>query len=253
MKIMAIGPDARTVTGAHARPDIDEGLRQYMLRVYNYMTAGLAITGLTAFVIAQMSIVTNSAGEIIALTDLGTTLFTTPLRWVVMLAPLGMVFFLSARLHRMSLSAAQITFWLFASLMGVSLAFIFIAYTGASVTRVFFITAGTFAATSLYGYTTKRDLTRFGSFMIMGVIGIFIAMVVNIFLQSTALQFAISVIGVLLFVGLTAYDTQRIKTEYWEGDDHSTTGRKAISGALRLYLDFINLFLFLLRLLGTRR
>ena len=170
-----------------------------------------------------------------------------------MLAPLGLVIFLSARLHSMSFTTAQTTFWVYAGLMGVSMATIFMAFTGQSIARVFFISAGTFAAMSLYGYTTKKDLSKFGSFLIMGLIGIIVASLVNIFLQSSALHFAISVIGVLVFVGLTAYDTQNIKNEYDEYHDEETAGKLAISGALRLYLDFINLFIMLLHLFGDRR
>jgi FtsH-binding integral membrane protein len=186
------------------------------------------------------------------MTALGQTLFGSPLMWVIVLAPLGMVFFLSFRIQKMSVSAAQTTFWVFATLMGVSLATLFAVYTAESITRVFFITAATFGAMSLYGYTTKRDLTAMGSFLFMGLIGIIIAMVVNIFLQSSAIQFAVSVLGVLIFVGLTAYDTQKIKEMYYVGDDGTVAGRKAIMGALSLYLDFINLFLMLLRLFGNR-
>ena len=232
---------------------MDEGLRAYMLKVYNYMASGLALTGIVALVIAQMSVHFNDAGQIISLTQLGHTLFNTPLKWVVMLAPLGLVFFLASKLHSMSFSGAQTTFWIYAGLMGVSMATIFMTFTGASVARVFFITAGTFAAMSLYGYTTKKDLSKFGSFLFMGLIGIIIASLVNIFLESSALQFAISVIGVLVFVGLTAYDTQNIKNEYDEYHDEETSGKLAISGALRLYLDFINLFIMLLHLFGDRR
>ena len=252
---MAFGTERKVVfTGSAVdQAAYDEGLRAYMLRVYNYMASGLALTGIVALVIAQMSVHFNDAGQIISLTQLGHTLFNTPLKWVVMLAPLGLVFFLASKLHSMSFSGAQTTFWIYAGLMGVSMATIFMTFTGASVARVFFITAGTFAAMSLYGYTTKKDLSKFGSFLFMGLIGIIIASLVNIFLESSALQFAISVIGVLVFVGLTAYDTQNIKNEYDEYHDEETSGRLAISGALRLYLDFINLFIMLLHLFGDRR
>ncbi len=250
---MAFGLDRRTVAGAAVGVAIDEGLRQHMLRVYNYMASALALTGVVAYVTASMSVVTNDAGQITGYTQLGATLFESALIWVVMLAPLGFVFFLSARINRMSFSTAQTVFWVFAGLMGLSLATIFIAYTGASITRVFFITAGTFAGMSLYGYTTKKDLTGWGSFLFMGLIGIIIASIVNMFIASSALHFAISVIGVLVFVGLTAYDTQKIKEIYMESDDSETMGKKAIMGALNLYLDFINLFIMLLRLFGDRR
>ncbi len=250
---MAFELNTRTAARTASAATIDEGLRSYMLRVYNYMASALAITGIIAYVTASMSIVTNDAGQITGVTQLGATLFNSPLKWVVMLAPLGFVFFLSARINRMSFSTAQTVFWVFAAVMGISFATIFIAFTGASITRVFFITAGTFAGMSLYGYTTKKDLTGWGSFLFMGLIGIIIASIVNMFIASSALHFAISVIGVLVFVGLTAYDTQKIKEMYTESDDGETMGKKAIMGALRLYLDFINLFIMLLRLFGDRR
>ena len=177
----------------------------------------------------------------------------TPLIWLVILAPLGLVMLMSFGVQRMQASTLQLVFWLYAGLMGLSLAMVFLVFTGASVARVFFITAGTFAAMSLYGYTTQRDLSQFGSFLFMGLIGIIIASLVNMFLASSALQFAISVIGVLVFTGLTAYDTQQIKEMYYEGDGSEMAGKKAIMGALRLYLDFINLFMMLMQLLGTRR
>ena len=232
---------------------IDEGLRAYMLKVYNYMTTGLLVTGLVAFFFGKASIITNNAGEIEKLTPIGAALFTSPLMWLVMLAPLGFVFYLSSRINKMSVSAAQTTFWIFSAIMGLSLASIFIQYTGSSIARVFFITSGTFAGMSLYGYTTKKDLTKLGGFLIMGLIGIIIASIVNIFIGSSAMQFAISVIGVLIFVGLTAYDTQKIKNMYLAGDSESANSKKALMGALRLYLDFINLFILLLRLFGQRR
>ncbi len=237
---MAFGTDGRvTATRVVDRAAIDEGLRAYMLRVYNYMASGLALTGIVALGVAR----TPALFEAI---------YGTPLLWVVMFSPLIVVFFLSARINRMSLGAVQATFWTFAVLMGLSLAYIFLIYTGASIARVFFITAGTFGAMSLYGYTTKRDLTGWGSFLFMGLIGIIIASIVNIFLASPAIYFAVSVIGVLIFVGLTAYDTQKIKEMYVEADSTAVAGKKAIMGALRLYLDFINLFLMLLRLFGNR-
>jgi hypothetical protein len=229
---------------------IDAGLRAHMIRVYNYMVAGLALTGALALATFNLAFESVTGGYV--LTSLGQTLFGSPLMWVIVLAPLGMVFFLSFRIQRMSVSAAQTAFWVFAGLMGVSLATVFAAYSAESITRVFFITAGTFGAMSLWGYTTRRDLTGWGSFLLMGLIGIIIAMVVNIFMASSALQFAISVIGVLIFTGLTAYDTQKIKEMYYVGDDGTVAGRKAIMGALSLYLDFINLFLMLLRLFGNR-
>tara|TARA_Y100001970_G_scaffold293873_1_gene444128 strand:+ start:2176 stop:2928 length:753 start_codon:yes stop_codon:yes gene_type:complete len=232
---------------------IDEGLRAYMLKVYNYMTTGLLLTGIIAYFFGKASIVTNDMGQIIGVTQIGALLFGSPLKWVVMLAPLGFVFYLSARINKMSVSGAQITFWIFSAIMGLSLASLFIEFTHSSIARVFFITSGTFAAMSLYGYTTKRDLTKLGGFLFMGLIGIIIASVVNLFIGSSALQFAISVIGVLVFVGLTAYDTQTIKNMYYAGDSESVGSKKALMGALRLYLDFINLFIMLLQLFGQRR
>ena len=243
---MALRPDnkftlrtAQMTRSEAAAAGIDVGLREYMLRVYNYMAIGLAITGLVAFSAAQSI-------------DLMQAIHGTGLRWVVMLAPLGFVLFISARIHAMKASTAQTVFWVYSALMGLCLSYIFLAYTGASIARVFFITAGTFAGMSLYGYTTKRDLSGFRSFLFMGLIGIIIASIVNIFLGSTALQFTISVIGVLVFVGLTAYDTQSIKLIYSELDSSEVAGKKAIMGALRLYLDFINLFIMLLSLFGSR-
>jgi FtsH-binding integral membrane protein len=252
---MAFETDRRVFTGTRTvdQAAFDAGLRAHMLRVYNYMASGLALTGIFAVIVAQMSIVTNEAGQVVALTNLGQTLFGSPLKWVVMLAPLALVFFLSARLHAMKASTAQGVFWFYSALMGVSLATIFMAFTGASIARVFFITAGTFAGMSLWAYTTKKDLSGWGSFLFMGLIGIILASIVNIFLKSTGLQFAVSIIGVLVFVGLTAYDTQNIKNEYAEHHDEETQGKLAISGALRLYLDFINIFIMLMQLFGDRR
>jgi FtsH-binding integral membrane protein len=230
---------------------IDEGLRAHMLRVYNYMTIGLVLTGLTAF--GTFTLAFNNVGGQLVPTAFGQALFGSPLMWVVVFAPLALVFFLSFRIAHMSVGAAQATFWIYAALLGVSLSSIFVAYAASSITQVFFITAATFGAMSLWGYTTKRDLTGMGSFLFMGLIGIVIASIVGIFWHSTALQFAISVIGVLVFTGLTAYDTQKIKEMYYVGDDGTVAGRKAIMGALSLYLDFINLFLMLLRLFGNSR
>jgi FtsH-binding integral membrane protein len=210
------------------------------------MALGLVITGLAAFSTWQLAV---EGGQ---LTAFGTALYASPLRWVVMLAPLGMVFFLSFRIHKMSVAAAQTTFWIYAALMGLSLSSIFLVFTGQSIVQTFFVTAASFGALSLYGYTTKRDLTAMGSFLIMGLFGLIIASIVNIFLASSAMAFAISVIGVLIFAGLTAYDTQKIKEMYFDGDDTAVMGRKAIMGALTLYLDFVNLFMFMLQFLGNR-
>jgi FtsH-binding integral membrane protein len=244
-------PRYGATVGRGAVGAIDEGLRAHMIRVYNYMTIGLVLTGLTAF--ATYSLSFQNVGGQLQPTALGHALFGTPLMWLIVLAPLGMVFYISFRINKMSVGTAQAWFWGYAALLGVSLSFIFIAYTAASITQVFFITAATFGAMSLWGYTTKRDLSAMGSFLVMGLIGVIIAMVVNMFLASSALSFAISVIGVLIFTGLTAWDTQKIKEMYYVGDDGTVAGRKAIMGALSLYLDFINLFLFLLRLMGNSR
>jgi FtsH-binding integral membrane protein len=242
----------RVQTGLGARDTaIDQGLRSYMLSVYNYMAAGLAITGVVAWLAFQLAVVQTDGG--MALSPFGHALYASPLRWVVMLAPLGLVFYLSARIGSMSLSAAQISFWAFAGLMGLSLSSIFLVYTGTSITQTFFVTAAAFGSLSLYGYTTKRDLSAMGSFMFMGLIGIIIASLVNLFLQSSALQFAVSVLGVVIFAGLTAWDTQRIKEVYFAGDSAIAAGKKAVMGALSLYLDFINMFMFLLQFLGNRR
>ena len=229
--------DPRVAHGQVAVDRIDEGLRSYMLSVYNYMGLGLVITGLVAYIVG-----TTPA--------LYQPIMMSPLKWVVMLAPLGFVMFFSFRIEKMSVSSAQLAFWAFAALMGLSLSTVFVAFTGASVARVFFITAASFGALSLYGYTTKRDLSGMGSFLFMGLVGIIIASIVNWFLASSALQFAISVIGLLVFAGLTAYDTQQIKEMYYELDNSDVMGRKAIMGALRLYLDFINMFMFLLHFFG---
>jgi FtsH-binding integral membrane protein len=225
---------------------IDQGLRAYMLKVYNLMALGLAITGVAAYLGFNFAV---QDGQ---LTQFGVLLFQSPLRWVVILAPLAAVFFLSFRINSMSVAAAQTTFWVYAGLVGLSLSSIFLVYTGQSVVQTFFVTAASFGALSLYGYTTKRDLSAMGSFLIMGLFGLIIASIVNVFLASSAMQFAISVIGVLIFAGLTAYDTQRIKELYLEADDVAVAGRKAIMGALTLYLDFINLFMFLLQFMGNR-
>ena len=236
---------------------IDAGLRAYMIRVYNYMTAGVALTGLVAWFAYQaaggnsIAIVGHS---VTGLTAFGQAIFGGGLlMWVLILAPLGLVMLLSFGINRLSAGTALTLFFVYAGLLGLSLASIFLTYTGLSITRVFFISAGTFGAMSLFGYTTKRDLTAVGSFMFMGLIGIIIASLVNMIWPSGALSLAISVIGVIVFVGLTAYDTQNIKEMYSPMDDGTLAGRKAVMGALRLYLDFINLFLMLLRLFGDRR
>jgi uncharacterized protein len=232
---------------------IDEGLRAYMLKVYNYMASGILITGFISLILFKLSVITSSDGSITGLTGIGNALYNSALMWVIMLAPLGVVFYMSFGIKKMSAAKAQGTFWIFAALMGASLSSIFLIYTGASITRVFFITAGTFGSMSIYGYTTKRDLTKLGSFLMMGLIGIIIASIVNIFMKSTMMYYVISIIGVLVFVGLTAYDTQKIKNMYLASDSGEIVGKKAVMGALTLYLDFINLFIMLLRLFGQRR
>jgi FtsH-binding integral membrane protein len=217
----------------------DEGLRKHMLRVYNYMGIGLVVTGIVAFLVG-----TTPA--------LYVPIFSTPLKWVVMLAPLAFVLFFSFRIQSMSAGAAQAMFWAFCAVMGLSLASIFLVFTGTSIARTFFIAATMFGATSLYGYTTKRDLTNFGSFLMMGLIGVIIASLVNIFLGSSALQFAISVIGIVVFVGLTAWDTQNIKEQYAENYDQESQQKLAVLGALSLYLNFVNIFQLLLNFTGER-
>ena len=232
--------------GAGSGVAVDQGLRSYMLRVYNYMSVGLVLTAVAAYATFHMAVVNG------ALTPFGETIFMGPAKWLIILAPLALVFFMSFRLHTLSLPAAQATFWIYAALVGVSFGSLGLIYTGASIARVFLITAVTFGSMSLYGYTTKRDLTGMGSFLFMGLIGLIVASLVNIFFQSSAMSFALSVISVLIFTGFTAYDTQAIKETYYESDGSTVMGHKAIMGALRLYLDFINLFLSLLRLFGNR-
>jgi uncharacterized protein len=248
---------------------IDQGLRSYMLHVYNYMVIGLAITGFAALGVYMLSVTGDAATAAkvmrngvevpvalrggMFLTQFGYTLFGTPLKWVVMLSPLALVFLLSFGMERMRPATAQVLFWVFAALMGVSLSTIFMSFTATSITRVFFITAATFGALSLWGYTTQRDISGWGSFLFMGLIGVILASLVNLIWPNGMLQFVISVVGVLVFAGLTAYDTQRLKNEYvygqLEGEAHE---RSAIMGALSLYLNFINLFTLLLQLLGSR-
>src|SRR6195256_6126659 len=229
----------RTSRGMAAGFQIDAGLRAHMQRVYGYMAGGLALTGIVAYAAAASGFYQSIAG--------------TPLIWIVMLAPLGFVLALSFGIERMSAATATLLFWIYAAVMGLSLGSIFLVFTGESIARVFFITAATYGAMSLYGYTTRSDLSRFGSFLLMGLIGIVIASLVNIFVGSSLLQFAISIIGVIVFVGLTAYDTQRIKEMYLESDTAEIAGKKAVIGALALYLDFINLFMIFLQLFGHRR
>jgi uncharacterized protein len=233
---------------------VDQGLRSYMLSVYNYMAAGIAVSGIAAYltVIAATGGALGASGRA-SLTPFGQLLYTSPLKWVVMLAPIALVFLLSFRVYKMSVVATQLSFWAFATLMGVSLSSIFLVFKIGSIAQIFFITSAAFAALSLYGYTTKKDLSGWGTFLIMGVIGLLIAGVVNLFLQSTALQFAISCLGVLIFAGLTAYDTQQIKDNYYQiAGDATMMAKGAIMGALNLYLDFINMFTSMLSLFGDR-
>jgi hypothetical protein len=257
--------DNRVARASTTVDTVDAGLRAYMLRVYNYMLAGLVVTGVAAYGAYLAAVTTNPAtaahlsnGQIaqvapgLMLTSFGVMLFG-PLMWVLLLGSLGLVLFLSFRINKMSVGAAQTSFLAYAALVGVTFASLFLVYTQASIAQVFFITAATFGAMSLWGYTTKSDLTSFGHFLFMGLIGVIIASVVSLFWHSAMLTWVISVAGVLIFTGLTAYDTQWIKNSYVSNDDSAVAGRKAIFGALKLYLDFINLFLMLLRLMGNRR
>jgi FtsH-binding integral membrane protein len=263
---MAFGPDNRFQTGASAwtqpvgrstavdAAQLDAGLRAYMLRVYNWMASGLLLTGIVAYLVAN-----TGAGELfyqVVRTPRGLATAPTLLGWVAMFAPLAFILVLSFGVNRMSKSTAQALFWAFAAVMGASMSNIFAIYTSASIASTFFITATMFAGVSLYGYTTRADLTRMGSFMMMGLIGIIVAALVNLFLQSSALQFAISVIGVVVFVGLTAYDTQRIKADYLEyayAEGSEEAGKRSVFDALGLYLNFVNLFQLLLQFMGVRQ
>src|ERR1700722_13127558 len=239
---------ARSGTGA-----IDQGLRAYMLSVYNYMTLGLGVTGLVAFAAYKAAVVETATGHIAGLTEFGAAIYTSPLRWVVIFAPLLVVFAFSAGRNTLSVGAARGVFLLFAALIGLSMSTIFVVFTKGSIFQVFFETAAAFGALSLYGYTTRRSLSAMGSFMVMGLFGLLIAMLVNIFLHSTGLQWAISVIGIVIFAGLTAWDTQAIKANYYAGGSGEAVAKRSIFGALRLYLDFINMFQFLLMMFGDRR
>lgn len=236
-------PNSQSRWSGATRPatgvQFDEGLRQHMLRIYNYMAIGLVVTGLVAYFVGTTP-------------SLYVPIFSSPLKWVVMLAPLGFVMFMSFKIQSISAGTAQAMFWGLCAVMGLSLASVFLVFTGTSIARTFFIAAAMFGATSLYGYTTKRDLTKFGSFLMMGLIGVIIASVVNIFLGSSLLQFAVSVIGVVVFLGLTAFDTQSIKEQYAENAGAETTQKLAVMGALSLYLNFINIFQLLLSLTGQR-
>src|SRR5215210_8896574 len=243
---------------ARTEAQVDQGLRTFMLGVYNNMILGLAISALVALGVNMLAVTSDPSMAVarmggVGLTEFGRILYGTPLMWVVALAPLAFIFFFSFRMDRMSAASARTTFFAFAAVMGASLSTLLIRYTGASVVQVFFITAASFSALSLWGYSTARSLSAMGSFLTMGLIGLLIVMVVNIFLQSPALQFAISALGVLIFAGLTAYDTQKLKEMYIYGDyDGEAAAKASIFGALTLYLDFINMFQFLLALFGNR-
>ncbi|MER5172792.1 Bax inhibitor-1/YccA family protein [Thioclava kandeliae] len=249
----------RTATGAR-QAQIDAGLRAHMNKVYGLMSAAMLITGAVAWALAGLAMTNDPAAAVgtmrngTMLTQFGALLYTSPLKWVVMLAPLAVVFLFSATINRMSVGAAQLVFWAYAALVGASISSIFLVFTGVSIAQTFLVTAIAFASLSLYGYTTKRDLSPMGSFLMMGLIGLIVASIVNIFIASSALAFAVSVLGVLIFAGLTAYDTQKIKTTYLEmahsGEDF--LGKAAIMGALSLYLDFLNLFMLLLNFMGNR-
>ncbi|MCW2364294.1 MULTISPECIES: Bax inhibitor-1/YccA family protein [Sphingobium] len=242
---MANWPDSRSsATGyggasTHASEvAYDAGLRSYMLSIYNYMASGVLVTGIVALLFAS----SGFAAQVLV----------TPLRWVIMLAPMAFVMVLSFGINKLQTSTAQALYWAFAVVMGLSMSSIFLVFTGVSIAQTFFATAAAFVGLSLYGYTTKKDLSGFGTFLIMGVIGILVAMVINIFVQSTALQLVISILGVLIFAGLTAYDTQRLKSLYFQVAGSDMMGKAVIMGALSLYLDFVNMFTFLLQFLGNR-
>ena len=238
--------------GQKAAAEIDQGLRAYMIGVYNYMMLGLGVTGLVALGTNMLAVTATASGKL-ALTPFGHAIYMSPLRWVIVLAPLGFVMFLSARINSISAATARTLFLAFAALVGLSLSALLVVYTGASVAQIFFITAAAFGGLSLYGYMTRRDLSAMGSFLVMGVFGLVIAGLVNLFLHSSSLQFGLSILAVLIFSGLTAYDTQAIKDEYYESDGWEVAQKKSIFGALRLYLDFINMFISLLQLFGQQR
>lgn len=243
---------AASGTRARSQAEIDQGLRAFMLGVYNNMVIGLGITGLVALGTYMLATTTAPDGSL-ALTSFGAAVYTSPLRWVLMLSPLAFIFFFSFKIETLQPRTALIMFFAFAALMGISMSSIFLVFTGQSIVQVFFITAAAFGSLSLYGYTTTRSLSGMGTFLFMGLIGLVIAMVVNIFLESSALAFAVSVIGVLIFAGLTAWDTQRLKEMYlFNNFDAATATKASVMGALSLYLNFINMFQFLLMLLGDR-
>jgi FtsH-binding integral membrane protein len=239
---------ARSGVGA-----VDQGLRAYMIGVYNYMTLGLGVTGLVALGAFKLGVVEDAVGHITGLTGFGQAIFVSPLRWVIVLSPLAIVFYISARINSMSAASARNAFLVFSGLIGLSMSALLLRYTGGSIGRVFFETAAAFAGLSLFGYTTRTSLSGMGSFLIMGLVGVIIAGIVNLFLQSSGLMWAISLLSIVIFAGLTAWDTQAIKEGYYAGDGYETTQKKSIFGALRLYLDFINLFQSLLMLTGSNR
>ncbi len=244
-----------TSVGQAGVQQIDQGLRAYMLGVYNYMTVGLAVTGLVALATNMLAVSATPTAYKFGgqyLTNFGAAMYASPLKWVVMLAPLAFIFIFSFRVDRMSATSARNMFLAFAAVMGLSLSTALLVFTGASVTRAFFITAAAFGGLSLYGYTTKKDLSAFGSFLVMGLIGLMIASLVNLFVQSSAFQFGLSILSVLIFAGLTAWDTQAIKEMYYASDDYETATKKSVNGALMLYLDFINIFQSILSLTGSR-
>jgi len=256
---MAQYQSVRTTTGVQA--DIDAGLRAHMNKVYGTMSVGLMVTALLAWAISGLTVTTDPAQAVLMmpngamLNDFGRTIYLSPLKWVIMFAPLALVFGSGIAAQKMSAAGLQLYFYVYAALMGLSLSSIFLVYTGFSIAQTFLITSIAFAGLSLYGYTTKKDISGWGSFLIMGVIGLIVASIVNIFLQSPMIMFAISALGVLIFAGLTAYDTQKIKTDYIahaHAMDSEWLGKSAIMGALNLYLDFINLFIFLLQMFGSR-
>lgn len=244
------GTRARVGTRAQ---EIDEGLRSFMLGIYNYMTVALAVTGLVALGTHQLAVAGYTAEGQVVLSSLGQAIYMSPLKWVLMFAPLGFILVLSFGINRMSVGTAQMTFWAYSAVMGLSISWIFLVYTSGSIAKVFFITSAVFGAMSLYGYTTKKDISNWGGFLFMGVIGVIIAGLVNLFLQSDALGFAISIIVVLVFTGLTAWDTQQLKSTYLSGGlQGDAVAKTSIMGALSLYLNFINIFMALLNLMGDR-
>lgn len=248
----------QTQFGAAVGARVDQGLRTYMLGIYNYMATALVVTAVAALAIANMA-TTNDPTQAVGtlegnlITSVGAAIYTSPLRWLIMFAPLGFMLVLSFGINRLSKSSAMGMFYLFSGVMGISMSWIFLVFTGESIVQTFFVTAAAFAALSLYGYTTKKNLSAMGSFLMMGLFGIIIAMIVNIFMQSSALAFAINILGILIFAGLTAWDTQRLKdTYYYVAGNSEAEAKSSIMGALSLYLNFINMFMFLLQFMGNR-